>query len=56
LRTPVGARVLHALISATTSASVSTSGGRRRELEERAALELDAAVRLLAGLITRRRR
>jgi len=31
LRTPVGARLEHALMSAIASGSVSTSGGRRRD-------------------------
>ncbi len=33
LRTPVGARREHAFISAITSSSVSTSGGRRRDVD-----------------------
>ncbi|MGI8713374.1 MAG: hypothetical protein ACR2NR_09365, partial [Solirubrobacteraceae bacterium] len=40
LRTPVGARAEHAFISASTSISVNTSGGRRRDVNEPA----DAAV------------
>jgi len=34
LRIPVGARVEHALMSAIASGSVSTSGGRRRGLND----------------------
>jgi len=57
LRTPVGARELHAFKSAIASASDRTSGGRRRDPDEDEDERVDvAAARGLVALIARRAR